>query len=208
MQSNSMSDNSGKEKNTFDLNVLQTRINQIKEEGNESSEFTRNFIKCLMYRHNLQSTLPEDFEIDDVPSSIIETISSGEIPTIDSLNILSEDDKNWLLIQLIWVAGLGAIYNYCQQDEIVEGGDNTFDIVLAMMDVSEAHCSGCYVLCALTLLMAKLPPLEMIELITNDFSDNPEAIEKSKETFYQLSSGIISRYMEDLSCYGNTDIKF
>jgi hypothetical protein len=206
MQSNPMADNTGKEKNTFDLNVLQSRINQIKEEGNESSEFTLNFIKCLMYRHNLKFAIPEDFEIDDIPTSIIETIVSGEIPTIDSLNILSEDDKNWLIIQLIWVCGLAAIYNYCQDEEVVEDGESTFDVVLAMMDVSEAHCSGCYVLCALTLLMAKLPPLEMIELITNDFSNNPMSIERSKEVFYQLSSGIISRYMEDLVHYDRENI--
>ena len=57
--SQQMADNT--EKTEFDLNLLQSRINQIKEDGKEDSEFTRQFIECLMVRHDLSECLPEDF---------------------------------------------------------------------------------------------------------------------------------------------------
>ena len=74
-----------------------------------------------------------------------------------------------------------------------------------MMDVSEAHHAGCYLVCALTLLMGKIPHLEMIEAMTNDFDNDPMMVERSREMFYQLSSGILSRYLEDLQYYNNDD---
>jgi hypothetical protein len=192
------------EKPSFDLNLLQSRIEQIKEEGKESSEFVHNYIKCLMDRHDLQSCMPNDTEIQDIPDSIIQSIIEGEVPTIDALNMISEEDKNWLLIQLVWICGMAAIAVYCDDEETDDDG-STFDAILSMMDVSEAHFAGCYLICALALLMCKIPPIEMIEAMTDDFSDRPEIIQRSKELFYQLSSGIYSRYEEDLMYYGNND---
>jgi hypothetical protein len=200
--SQQMADNT--EKTEFDLNLLQSRINQIKEEGKEDSEFTRQFIECLMVRHDLSDCLPEDFEIEGVPDTVLESITEGNVPTIDQLNLLNEDDKNWLLIQLVWVCGLAAVSTYCAEEEVEEEDENTFGAVLSMMDVSEAHHAGCYLVCALTLLMGKIPHLEMIEAMTNDFDNDPMMVERSREIFYQLSSGILSRYLEDLQYY-NTD---
>ena len=198
-----MADNT--EKTEFDLNLLQSRINQIKEEGKEDSEFTRQFIECLMVRHDLSDCLPEDFEIEGVPDTVLESITEGNVPTIDQLNLLNEDDKNWLLIQLVWVCGLAAVSTYCAEEEVEEEDENTFGAVLAMMDVSEAHHAGCYLVCALTLLMGKIPHLEMIEAMTNDFDNDPMMVERSREMFYQLSSGILSRHLEDKQYYTNDD---
>lgn len=190
------------EKPNFDLNLLQSRIEQIKEEGKESSEFVHNYIKCLMDRHDLQSCMPADTEIQDIPDTIIQSIVDGEVPSIDTLNTLSDEDKNWLIIQLVWICGMAAIAVYCEEESDEE--ESTFDAILSMMDVSEAHFAGCYLICALTLLMCKIPPIEMIEAMTDDFSERPEIIQRSKELFYQLSSGIYNRYEEDLTYY-NTD---
>jgi hypothetical protein len=201
--SQQMADNT--EKTEFDLNLLQSRINQIKEEGKEDSEFTRQFIECLMVRHDLSDCLPEDFEIEGVPDTVLESITEGNVPTIDQLNLLNEDDKNWLLIQLVWVCGLAAVSTYCAEEEVEEEDENTFGAVLAMMDVSEAHHAGCYLVCALTLLMGKIPHLEMIEAMTNDFDNDPMMVERSREMFYQLSSGILSRHLEDKQYYTNDD---
>lgn len=195
------------EKPNFDLNLLQSRIEQIKEEGKESSEFVHNYIRCLMDRHDLQSCIPADTEIQDIPDSIIQTIVDGEVPTIEALNMISEEDKNWLLIQLVWICGMAAISVYCEDEESEDSDEeeSTFDAILAMMDVSEAHFAGCYLVCALTLLMCKIPPFEMVEAMTDDFSDKPEIILRSKELFYQLCSGIYSRYEEDLMYYGSDE---
>lgn len=203
LNSHQMADNP--EKTEFDLNLLQSRINQIKEEGKEDSEFTRQFIECLVMRHDLSDCLPEDFEIEDVPTVILDSIAEGNVPTIDQLNLLNEDGKNWILIQLVWVCGLAAISTYCAEEGVREDEENTFSAVLSMMDVSEAHHAGCYLICALTLLMGKIPPLEMIEAMTNEFDNNPMIVERSREMFYQLCSGILCRYLEDLQYYTPSD---
>lgn len=190
------------EKTEFDLKLLQSRIEQIKEEGKESSEFLYNYIKCLAERHDLFEYIPDDLEIVDIPEQIIQKLIDHEIPSVDDLNALDLGNKEWLIIQLVWICGMGSVAAYCE-DTDEDDEESTFDAILSMMDVDEAHYVGAYLVAALTLLMCQIPAFELVERLTNDFSEDPEDIENAKQSFYQLSSGIYSRYNEDLNYYSN-----
>lgn len=190
------------EKTEFDLKLLQSRIDQMKEEGKESSEFLHTYITCLVERHDLFEYIPEDLEIVDIPEQIIQKLIDHEIPSVDDLNALDLANKEWLIIQLVWLSGMGSLAVYCE-DTDEDDEESTFDAILSMMDVDEAHYVGVYLVAALTLLMCQIPPLELVERLTNDFSEDPEDIESAKQSFYQLSSGIYSRYNEDVNYYSN-----
>lgn len=189
------------EKTEFDLKLLQSRIEQIKEEGKESSEFLYNYIQCLVERHDLFEYIPDDLEIIDIPEQIIQKLIDHEIPSVDDLNALDLGNKEWLIIQLVWICGMGAVAVYSEDTDDDE--ESTFDAILSMMDVDEAHYVGAYLVAALTLLMCQIPPFELVEKLTNEFSEDPEDIESAKQSFYQLSSGIYSRYKEDVNYYSN-----
>ena len=190
------------EKTEFDLKLLQSRIEQIKEEGKESSEFLYNYIQCLVERHDLFDYIPEDLEIVDIPEQIIQKLIDHEIPSVDDLNALDLGNKEWLIIQLVWICGMGSVAVY-SEDADEDDEESTFDAILSMMDVDEAHYVGAYLVAALTLLMCQIPPFELVEKLTNEFSEDPEDIESAKQFFYQLSSGIYSRYKEDVNYYSN-----
>ena len=200
MNSTEMSEKS--EKTEFDLKLLQSRIEQIKEEGKESSEFLYNYIQCLVERHDLFDYIPEDLEIVDIPEQIIQKLIDHEIPSVDDLNALDLGNKQWLIIQLVWICEMGSVAVY-SEDADEDDEESTFDAILSMMDVDEAHYVGVYLVAALTLLMCQIPPFELVEKLTNEFSEDPEDIESAKQSFYQLSSGIYSRYKEDVNYYSN-----
>lgn len=186
----------------LDLNLLRSRIEKIRSEGKETSEFTKEFIECLITRHSLEDCIPENFSIEDVPDTIIQTIISGEIPTIQEIELMNDLEQNYLIIELIWICGLATIATYSKQNQdLLDEFGLDFQSILSMMDVSEAHYIGSYIICALTLLMGKIPSLETLEMITRDFDPDPNIINKCKEFFYELCSGIISRYREDLEYY-------
>lgn len=189
------------EKTEFDLKLLQSRIEQIKEEGKESSEFLHTYITCLVERHDLFEYIPDDLEIIDIPEQILQKLINHEIPSVDDLNALDLGNKEWLIIQLVWICGMGSVAVYSEDTDDDE--ESTFDAILSMMDVDEAHYVGAYLVAALTLLMCQIPPFELVERLTNEFSEKPEDIESAKQSFYQLSSGIYSRYNEDLNYYSN-----
>lgn len=190
------------EKTEFDLKLLQSRIEQIKEEGKESSEFLHTYITCLVERHDLFEYIPEDLEIIDIPEQILQKLINHEIPSVDDLNALDLGNKEWLIIQLVWICGMGSVAVY-SEDADEDDEESTFDAILSMMDVDEAHYVGAYLVAALTLLMCQIPPFELVEKLTNEFSEKPEDIESAKQSFYQLSSGIYSRYKEDVNYYSN-----
>jgi hypothetical protein len=50
--------------NFSDLSSLQSRINDIKKEGEEIVDFTLRYIECLMYRHSLPECIPTEAELD------------------------------------------------------------------------------------------------------------------------------------------------
>jgi hypothetical protein len=192
------------ESNSIDLKSLQSRINEIKKEGEEITDFTYDFLECLMERHDLSECLPEDIELEDVPDHIIDTLRKGNIPTKEELILISPDVQNFMCFELIWICGMGAIASYGADEDgnEEEGIPSTFDAILAMRDVSPAHNVASYIIAVLALLMSQLPSEEMIESITNNFDCSEEQIQTNMDNFVEFSSAIITRYREDKAYYG------
>jgi hypothetical protein len=190
---------------TFDLKSLQSRINDIKKEGQESVEFTFQYIQCLMERHDLVESIPDDYEIEDVPDKILDALRVGEIPSTEDLILMDADTQNYFLFELIWLCGMTAIAFYTKdekEEDEDEGEDDeeyvsTFDVILSMMYVSPGHWTACYLIAVFSLLMAKVPSENMIANLTNDFSDDPDQCQINMDLFVELASSVITRYSED-----------
>ncbi len=181
----------------IDLKSLQSRINEIKKEGKESADFTIEFITCLMERHDLQDSIPEDYELEDIPDSVLDSLKKGEVPEKDQIIMMDSDTQNYLLFELIWLCGMTAISCYTSLEKVEEGEESTFDIILSMMYISPGHWTACYLIAVLTLLMAKVPSEDMISKMTNEFSDDPEQCQKNMDYFVEFASSVLSRYIED-----------
>lgn len=182
---------------TIDLKSLQSRINEIKKEGQESADFTIEYIECLMKRHDLKDSIPDDYELEEVPDSVIDCLRKGEIPTREQIILMDSDIQNYFLFEMIWLCGMTAISYYTSEEELEEGEDGTFDIILGMMHISSGHWTACYLICVLSLLMAKVPSEDMISSFTNNFSDDPEQCQKNMNYFIEFASSVLNRYNED-----------
>lgn len=182
---------------TIDLKSLQSRINEIKKEGQESADFTLEFIECLMERHDLKDSIPDDYELPDVPDSVLDTIRKGEIPQKDEIILMDSDTQNFLLFELIWLCGMTAISFYTSEEELEEDEPSTFDIILGMMHTTPGHHTACYMITVLSLLLAKVPSEDMMSNLTDNFSDEPEQCQKNIDNFVEFASCVLLRYNED-----------
>ena len=192
------------ESNSLDLKSLQARINEIKKEGEEITDFTYDFIQCLMHRHDLKDCIPPDFELEEIPDYIFDSLRNGIVPTKEQLILISPDDQNFMCFELIWVCGMGAIASYGADEDGDEeqGIPSTFDAILAMRDVSPAHNIASYLIAALSLLMCQLPGEDLIENITNNFDESQEQLQNNIDNFVEFASAIVTRYREDMMYYG------
>jgi hypothetical protein len=185
----------------FDMNGLMDRINRIKQEGEETTDFTVEFLQCLMERHDLASSIPEDFELDDVPDSIFSTLRCGDIPSKEELILLESGVQNNLIFEMIWLCGMNAISYYTQDVEVDEGEVSVFESILTMLSVSPGHFVGCYLISVYTLLMCKVPSLEMMEIITDNFNSEPDRLNKNQDIFVEMAAAILLRWKEDKVYY-------
>lgn len=181
----------------FNLSGLSDRINKIKQEGEESSMFTLEFLNCLLARHDLESALPDDFQIEDIPQTIIESLQQGKVPSKEEIILIDSDLQNSLICELVWLCGMYAVSCYTSDVTPAEGEPTYFESVLSMLEVSAGHFIGCYIIAAFSLLMSKVPSIDLVEAITNNFDDSDEQIQKSQEFFVELAAGILLRWKED-----------
>lgn len=185
----------------FDLSGLQDRINEIKSE----TLFTRDFLDCLLKRHDLKYSIPDEFEIDDVPISILKTLKEGNIPSEEEILTMSSEIQNLLMFELIWVCGMNAIAFYTKEVTNSDDQDGILEQILAMISVSPAHYIGCYIIAAYTLLMCRVPSFEMIESITDNFSQDEHRLQRNYDLFVELVAGVYSRYQEDQQYYSRSE---
>ena len=89
----------------LNFNELQKRILQVKLEEEQTVSFTRDFIECLLTRHDLKDML--EHEYDDVPQEIMKYIRKGEVPPKEVLEVLDADDQDFLLKDFIFMCGMG-----------------------------------------------------------------------------------------------------
>lgn len=181
----------------FDLSSLQSRINDIKKDGQESADFTIEYLECLMQRHDLGDSIPDDYELDGVPEIIFESLRKGEIPSKEEILLMDSDTQNFFLFEMIWICGMTAVGFYTSDEELEEGEDGTLDSILAMSSVSPGHWSACYLIAVLSLLMARVPTEDMIASITNNFCDSPEQIQTNMNYFIEFSASVLYRHKED-----------
>ena len=184
----------------FDFTKLNNMAAFLKAESETASEFTIEFIECLLKRYNLQTALFEGIEFEDVPEEIISIIQSGNIPTKEDLLPMDSDAQNALMMELVWFCGMQRISVYCEEEEVEEGDSSTFDKILVMRDVSPAHWIGSYLVTSLTLLMSQLPSEDFIDALTNNFDECQENLMRISNLFIETCGSIYYRYQED-SCF-------
>ena len=182
----------------FDFKSLQSRIDTIKEEGKENTDFTHEFIECLLDRHNLKECTPHEHELLDVPEVVMEKIIQGEVPTKEELLLMDLDTQNYLLFELIYFCGMGMIASFDYQ----EGGDESeetpiFDAILSMREISPSHYMASYITAAMTLLMGCMPSPAMIQLLTDNFSLDEEQLQQNFVTFSEIAASILVKYREE-----------
>ncbi len=179
------------------MSGLLDRINKIKKEGEKSTEFTLECLQCLLERHDLKYSIHLDFEVVDVPFVILESLRQGILPSKEQICLLDDEVQSNFIAEMIWVCGMNTISYYTRDIPPDEDGETVLDQFLVMLEVSESHFIGCYLISALTLLMGNIPSIEMIETITDNFNNNPQHIAKSLEIFYEFIRAIHSRWKED-----------
>jgi hypothetical protein len=182
---------------SFDMSGLLDLINKIKKEGEKSTEFTLECLQCLLERHDLKYSIHLDFEVVDVPFVILESLRQGILPSKEQICLLDDEVQSNFIAEMIWVCGMNTISYYTRDIPPDEDGETVLDQFLVMLEVSESHFIGCYLISALTLLMGNIPSIEMIETITDNFNNNPQHIAKSLEIFYEFIRAIHSRWKED-----------
>jgi hypothetical protein len=190
--------------NKFDIKELHKRISEFKDENKKSSEFTRSYFECLIERHDLQNFLHETQEFDGVPEQIIELLKKGEVPTEEQLFLMDAETQDYLIKDCVFICGLGAISWYSSiSSECENEKESPINIVLGMIDESPGHHTASYIMSAYTLLLAKIPSLQFIEMVTNKFDSSEEQIEKNLELYNELCVSVLGRYLEDKEYYAN-----
>ena len=187
----------------FDLSSLQSRINDIKKDGQESADFTIEYLECLMERHDLGKSIPDEYELEGVPEAVFESLRKGEIPNKEEILLMDSDTQNFFLFEMVWVCGMTAVAYYTSDEEKEDGVPSTFEAILELVNISPGHWSACYLIAVLTLLMAKVPTEDMISLMTNNFSDDPEQIQINLDYFIEFASGLLCRHAEDFAYHNN-----
>jgi hypothetical protein len=188
----------------FDIKALQSRIAEVKKESEETTEFTMQFLECLLKRHDLGNVLHDEHEFDDAPDEVNEALKKGELPKKEDLAKMDTDAQDYLMKDCVYMCGLGAISwygdNLSQYEEL---DPKPFDEIIQMPDISPGHHTASYIVAALALLHADIPSQRMIELLTNEFDSSPEQLEENMEFYNELCVTILKRYQEDLEYYGN-----
>lgn len=190
----------------FDIKALQSRIAEVKKESEETTEFTIQFLECLLNRHDLGNIIHEDHQFEDTPDEVTESIKRGEIPQKEDLIKMTAEAQDYFLKDCVYMCGLGSISWYTDnlpQYKNIE--PNPFDEIVEMSNISPAHHTASYIITGLTLLFADIPSQEMIESITNNFDNSPSQLEKNLDFFNEICLNILKRYTEDLHYYADEE---
>lgn len=187
----------------FDIKELQKRISEVKEESRYLNSFTQEFLECLMARHDLVSFIAEDQEFEDIPDEVISSLKRGEVPTIEQLDLIDADAKDFLIRECVFICGMGAVAYYCNNDS---EEPSVFDVIMKMSEESPGHYIGTYLIAGLTLLFGKIPSPEMVEILTDNFDSSSERLTQTIELFNELCLSIHQRYSEDIEYYQHPEV--
>lgn len=192
----------------FDFKELQSRIAEVKQESEESTEFIKGFLECLLRRHDLAEILHKDHEFHDTPEEVTKALKEGRVPEEEDLKKMTTEAQDYLGKDCVHMCGLGAISWY--SDNMVpykdmDDEEKPFTQILEMGSLSAGHQAGVYLICAFALLMGNIPPPEMIMALTNNFDSSHEQLEANMDLYNHLCVAIYQRYTEDLGYYWHDD---
>ena len=188
----------------FDIKALQSRIAEVKKESEETTEFTIQFLECLLKRHDLGNVIHDEHEFDDAPDEVNEALKKGELPKKEDLAKMTVEAQDYLVKDCVYMCGLGAISWYGDNLPQYEDIDpKPFDEIIVMPDISPGHHTASYIIASLALIFSSIPSQRTIELLTNNFDSSPEQLEENMELFNEFCVTIVKRYREDLEYYGN-----
>lgn len=188
----------------FDIKALQSRIAEVKKESEETTEFTMQYLECLLKRHDLGNVLHEDHEFDDTPDEVNDVLKKGELPKREDVAKMTTEAQDHMIKDCVFMCGLGAISWYGENLPQYEGIDpKPFDEIIEMPDISPGHHTASYIVAGLALLFADIPAQRTIELLTHNFDGSPEQLEENMEFYNEICVMILKRYHEDLEYYGD-----
>ena len=186
----------------FDIKYLHSRIAELKKQSEESIKFTREYLECLIKRHDLKNIIHEDHEFDNVPVTILDSLKNGIVPSEEELCLIDSETQDYLIKDCVYMCGLGAICWYCDNiPDYKELQPSPFDEILEMSTVSPGHYTASYIIAGLTLLMSDLPSQEIVEVMTNNFDSSEDQVERNFNLFNEICVSILKRYMEDKEYY-------
>lgn len=180
----------------FTNESLEVLIAGICREGDELSDVTLDFVQCLIKRHNLFDCNLEPLNDKNVSSVIRDALIQKISPTKEQINLMDKSTQIKFIIQLIWLCGLYSIEYYTKNQET-----ESLDLVLAMMDVSDGHALGGYLFCVITLLHSRVPTVDFVAQLTNEFDDSYENIVTTQDYFKDLLYSLLCRWKEDQKYY-------
>jgi hypothetical protein len=186
----------------FSLKELNKRIEEVKQENEQSTDFSYDFLSCLMKRYDLQKCLQSDHVFEDIPERFLDILKKGSIPSKEEISKLDAATQDYFLKDCVFICGLSAIQFYCEHDSQYFNLDvNQFDEIIKMPSMSEGHQTACYIVAALALLLSGVPDQQMISAITNNFNSSEEQLDINMEYFNQLCASIMRRHTEDAIYY-------
>lgn len=183
--------------NEFNLSDLQSRIKKLKDESNQTSEDTLQYIHCLMDAHDLRNSIPEDIQIDEIPDFIFQKLRAGEIPTKEELVILDPRVQYGLCTELVFLCGMKRLKRIGGESKAEDSEYSMCELVEIMRDISIPYCQAAYILMAMILLMSSIPSPKLIENIVQNFDESEEQVEQNARTFQEFSSAILTKYEFD-----------
>lgn len=190
----------------FDISALNQRIAEVKQESDECTQFTYDFIECLLKRHDLSNMIQIDQDFEDVPPEMVQTIFDGKRPSKEEIAKLDIDTQDAFIKDLVWICGMGAVSWYCDNEEQFQKmNPKPFDEIIKMPTLSIGHHSASFIIAALVLLTSTIPNQVMIECITNKFDSSDEQLEKNAIIYNDLCYCILKRYLEDLNYFKLND---
>lgn len=185
------------EVNEFNLSYLQKKINELKEETNESSEYTIEYLQCLMEDHDLQDSLDEVIEIKEIPDIILNKLRQGDIPSEDDLLSIDAFMQFVLRSELIFACGMHRL-KLLGGEELKEGCEYPMcEVVTRLTEMSPACCGGAYIFMAMLLLTSVIPSPIIIGAMTSNFGESQEEVETSSLVFQELSDNLLDRYRHE-----------
>lgn len=186
----------------FNISALNDRIAEVRKESDECTRFTVDFIDCLIKRHDLGNMLQPDQVFEDIPQEMVEKMAKGQCLTFEELFPFDIDTQDNFIKDLVWICGMGAISWYCDNEEQYKDIDpKPFDEIIKMPEMSVGHHSASFIIAALVLLTAAVPPQIIIEQLSNNFDSSQEQLEKNAIVYNDLCYCILKRFKEDLNYF-------